>query len=168
MTKEIRQADVLTDAEREKLFGWGDDIFGAADLNLRWRPKDVHFLMYVNGDPVSHVGVLKHEVSVAGQPLLVGGLGAVVTRPPWQKRGLARELMQHAARFLENWEVEAGLLFCLPRRVPYYESQRWQVVHQPVLIQQASGEITSPLEVMVLPLAGPWPAGKIELNSFPW
>jgi hypothetical protein len=76
--------------------------------------------------------------------------------------------MQHAARFLENWEVEAGLLFCLPRRVPYYESQRWQVVHQPVLIEQASGEITSPLEVMVLPLAGPWPAGKIKLNSFPW
>jgi GNAT superfamily N-acetyltransferase len=169
VTNEIRQADSLTDAETEKLFGWGDDIFGAADLELHWRPKDVHFLMEVEGETVSHVGVLKHEVSIAGQPVTVGGVGGVVTIPAFQKRGYARELMRHAASFLEQWKVDAGLLFCLRRRVSYYESQGWQVLKSPVTIRQPGGEVVSPLEVMVLPLArSSWPDSEVHLNSFPW
>ena len=169
MAKEIRQADFLTDAEKQLLFGWGDDIFGASSLNLRWRPKDVHFLLYADGAVVSHVGVLKHVVTVAGQPVTVGGVGGVVTVPEGQKRGFARELMQQATRLLMDWSVDAGLLFCLQRTVPFYESQGWQVVEQTVFIEQPSGQIVSPLEVMVLPLDGrPWPDGEVELNSFPW
>jgi hypothetical protein len=41
VTKEIRQADFLTEAEKEKLFGWGDDIFGADDLKLSWRRPQI-------------------------------------------------------------------------------------------------------------------------------
>jgi hypothetical protein len=53
--------------------------------------------------------------------------------------------------------------------VPFYQSQGWQLVKQPVLIEQPAGEIASPLGVMVLPFGGqPWPDGKIKLNSFPW
>jgi GNAT superfamily N-acetyltransferase len=169
VTQVIRQAEVLTDVEKQKLFGWGDDIFGASSLELHWRPKDSHFLLYVDGIAVSHVGLLKHVVSVAGQPVTVGGVGGVVTVPEEQNRGHARELMQHATRLLADWRVDAGLLFCLKRMVPFYELQGWQVVNQPVLIEQPDGEINSPLEVMVLPLGGrPWPDGKVKLNSFPW
>jgi len=169
MTKEIRQAEFLTDVEKQQLFGWGDDIFGASSLNLHWRPKDAHFLLYVDGTAVSHVGVLKHVVSVDGEPVIVGGVGGVVTVPEEQKRGHARELMQHATRLLKEWRVDAGLLFCLKRIVPYYELQGWRVVEQPVLIKQPAGEITSPLEVMVLTFGGRlWPDGKVKLNSLPW
>jgi hypothetical protein len=53
--------------------------------------------------------------------------------------------------------------------VPFYESQDWQVIEGPVLIQQPGGELNSPLEVMVLPFDGySWPAGEVRLNSFPW
>lgn len=77
--------------------------------------------------------------------------------------------MQHATRLLKEWSVDAGLLFCLKRMVPYYEAQGWRVVDQPVLIDQPAGEITSPLEVMVLKFGGrPWPDGKVKLNSLPW
>ena len=169
LTSEITQTDALTEAEKEKLFGWGDDIFGANDLSLHWRPKDLHFLLQVSGEAVSHVGVLTHEVSVAGKPVLVGGVGGVVTPPAWQKRGYARRLMQHAARFLENEQVDAGLLFCLRRRVPFYESLGWRLVNYPVLIQQPSGEMVAPLEVMILPIGeSKWPDGEVKLNSFPW
>ena len=169
MTREIRQADILTEAEKKKLFGWGDDIFGADDLNLRWRPKDVHFLMEVDGETVSHVGVLKHEVSVVGELVTVGGVGGVVTIPAFQRNGYARELTLHAAGFFREWQVDAGLLFCLRRRVPYYESQGWQVLKQPVTMVQPSGEIVSPLEVMILPFGkSSWPDGEVRLNSFPW
>lgn len=169
LTIEIIQTDNLTQAQKEKLFNWGDDIFGASDLNLHWRPKDLHFLLKVSGETVSHVGVLTHEVSVAGKPIMVGGVGGVVTPPAWQKRGFARALMQHAARFFETAQVDAGFLFCLRRRVPFYESQGWQLVKYPVLIQQPSGEMVAPLEAMVLPIGErSWPEGEVKLNSFPW
>lgn len=77
--------------------------------------------------------------------------------------------MRHATRLLDEWKVDAGLLFCLQRMVPFYEAQGWQKVEQPVLIEQPRGEIISPLEVMVLPLgAQHWPEGRVKLNSFPW
>ena len=166
---EIIQTDNLTQAQKEKLFDWGDDIFGASDLNLHWRPKDLHFLLKVSGETVSHVGVLTHEVSVAGKPIMVGGVGGVVTPPAWQKRGFARALMQHAARFLETAQVDAGFLLCLRRRVPFYESQGWRLLKYPVLIQQPSGEMLAPLAAMVLPIGErSWPEGEVTLNSFPW
>ncbi|HLN97396.1 MAG TPA: GNAT family N-acetyltransferase [Pyrinomonadaceae bacterium] len=169
VSSEIRQVEALTNAEKDQLFGWGDDIFGADNLNLRWRPKQLHFLIYADGEPVSHVGILKHEVIVAAQPVMVGGVGGVVTVPAFQKRGLARELMLHAANFFASWEVAAGLLFCLQKRVPYYQSMGWQLIDGPVVIEQPSGELISPLQVMVLPIGKQqWPQGEVRLNSFPW
>lgn len=169
MPTQIRQTDMLTDAEKHQLFEWGDDIFEAAALNLRWRPKQVHFILDVDGMPVSHVGIVKHEITVGGRPVLVGGIGGVVTIPAWQKHGYARELMKQAVNYLEQSNVDAGLLFCLPSRVPFYESQGWSLIPRPVLIQQPQGEIDSPLEVMILPMgAYRWPEGDVKLNSFPW
>ena len=66
-------------------------------------------------------------------------------------------------------KVEAGLLFCLPRMLRYYESLAWQVLESSVVIEQPSGKIASPLRVMVLPFGGMnWPPGLVELQSFPW
>ena len=169
VNKTIRQADSLSEAETQQLYGWGDDIFGADAFNLRWRPKDLHFLLEIDGIPVSHVGILKHDVLVAGEPMKVGGVGGVVTLPAWQRHGYARELMQHTVDFLSRWEIDAGFLFCMPWRVAFYESQGWQVVHQPVTVEQPNGEILSPLGVMVIPTGKfVWPEGEIHLNSFPW
>jgi len=55
MADEIRQAEGLTDEEKQLLFGWGENIFGVAALKLSWRPKDLHFLLYADGEPLSHV-----------------------------------------------------------------------------------------------------------------
>lgn len=170
MTEEIRQANVITDAERERLFNWGENIFGVTSYTLSWRGKDVHFFMDVDGEAVSHASLLRHEISVGGRPVTVAGLGGVVTRPEAQGKGYARRLVQRAAEFFEQeWKVEAGLLFCLERLVSYYGSLGWQVVDAPVLIEQPTGQIQSPMPVMVWPCVGrQWPAGEIELHSLPW
>ena len=170
MAEEIRQTEVLTDEEKQRLFGWGENILGVAALKLSWRPKDLHFVLYSDGEPVSHVGVLKHVVSVNGEPATVGGVGGVVTVPEAQKKGFARQLMRHAAKLLEQeWKMDAGLLFCLPKLLAYYEALGWQEVETSVLIEQPSGTIVSPVPVMVLPLgeAG-WSSGSIELRGLPW
>ena len=169
MADEIRQTEALTDEEEQLLFA-GERISSTLQLKLSWRPKDLHFLLYADREPVSHVGVLKHAVSVNGEPATVGGVGGVVTVPGAQKKGLARCLMQHTAEFFEReWKVDAGLLFCLPKLTAYYEALGWQEVEIPVLIEQPSGKIVPPLCVMALPLVGEgWSSGGIELGSLPW
>ena len=84
--------------------------------------------------------------------------------------------MQHTAEFFtREWKVDAGLLFCFPKLTAYYEALGWQEVESPVLIEQPSGKIVSPmcvmalLCVMALPLVGEgWSSGSIELGSLPW
>lgn len=170
MKEEIEQTERFADEEKRLLFGWGEDIFGVSSLNLRWRPKQLHFLLRLDGKAVSHVGLLRHEVSVAGESMTVGGIGGVVTLPEAQGRGFARRLMKRAMEVAErDSQVDAGLLFCLERLVPYYEALGWQLVNDRVLIEQPNGKIGSPLKVMVLPCGGfVWPVGEVELNSFPW
>ncbi|MEM9805115.1 MAG: GNAT family N-acetyltransferase [Cyanobacteria bacterium P01_D01_bin.56] len=133
MVEVIRQTDSLTDKEKKSLFGWGENIFGVRKLNLSWRSKDRHFLLYSDGELASHVGILQHVVIVNGEAVTVGGVGGVVTIPESQKKGFARQLMQHTAKFLEQeWKVDAGLLFCFPEMGPYYEAYGWQQVQAPV------------------------------------
>ena len=170
MPEEIRQSEALSDDDKQRLFGWGENIFGVEAHKLSWRPKDLHFLLYSDGQMVSHAGVLKHVVSVNGKPVTVGGVGGVVTLPEAQKKGFARRLVQHAAKFLEReWKVDAGLLFCRPELKAYYHALGWQGLESPVLIEQPNGKIASPLCVMVLPFSERrWPQGSVELRSLPW
>ena len=170
MTVEIKHVDTLDAIAKQQLFDWGDDIFGVQILNLQWRPKDLHFLLYNDGKLASHAGILKHIIRVTDEPIVVAGLGGVVTLPEAQRRGFARRLVQQCMSVMESeWKVEAGLLFCLPRMVRYYESLAWQVLESSVMIEQPRGKIVSPLRVMVLPFGGMnWPPGTVELQSLPW
>lgn len=169
MVEEIRQADVITDEEREWLFLWGEDIFGVGSLAVQWRPKETHFFMEVDGQALSHVGLLKHVVSVGGQPSTVAGVGGVVTRPEAQGRGYARRLLQHATEvFTQQWKVDAGWLFCLPRMESYYAALGWQLVKDTVHVWEPE-KITIPISAMVLPCGvREWPGGEVELQSLPW
>jgi GNAT superfamily N-acetyltransferase len=166
---EIKQASSLTETEQKQLFGWGEDIFSVQPFGLQWRPKDLRFVLYHNGKPVSHAGILKHTVSVDGEGVSVAGLGGVVTVPETRGKGFARQVVQQAMSFAESeWTVDAGLLFCRPQMVSYYEGLGWKIVEPPAMIEQPSGKVSSPLPVMVLPFVNPWPAGLVELQSLPW
>jgi GNAT superfamily N-acetyltransferase len=167
---EIRAFQTLPDAERQALYGWGEDIFGMSPYNLQWRTKDRHFVLYEDGVPRANASVLRHEVVLDGRPMAVGGLGGVVTVPEAQRRGLAKLVVGRATEFLrDDLKTAFGLLFCLPRRVPLYRSLGWQVVEPGVLIDQPGGKIPSPMPVMILPFENePWPAERVDLDSLPW
>jgi hypothetical protein len=65
--------------------------------------------------------------------------------------------------------VDAGLLFCLPRMLPYYERRGWSALDHAVLIDQPSGRIPAPLPAMVYPAdRGGWFDRALELGSAPW
>jgi predicted acetyltransferase len=126
--------------------------------------------VYANDQLVSHVGIVKHIVTVGEQQVTVGGIGGVVTVPAAQGKGCASAALQQATKFMgEELKVEFGLLFCLARMTPFYQRFGWQEVQEPVFIDQASGKIPSPLEVMVLPCRSEtWPTGPVKLESLPW
>ena len=163
---DIRTLQTLPDAERQALFGWGEDLFSVNALGLQWRSKDRHFVLYEDGLPLASASVLRHEV----RNIVVGGLGGVIARPEARGRGLARQVVDRATAFMrDDLGASFGLLFCLPRLVPFYESQDWRLVEPGVLIDQPGGKIPSPVPVMILPLGDePWPAERVDLGSLPW
>ena len=166
----VRMVPELSEQETSRLFGWSADPFEMARFGLRWRPKDVHFLLDVDGEPACHVGLLPHTVRVGRLPIAVAGIGGVVTVPDARGRGHARTLLRHALDFVaRTWHVDAGLLFCLPRMVPYYARLGWFVVEREVTIDQEFGPTPSPVPVMVLPMSDlDWPDDLVRLESLPW
>ncbi|MCA1557906.1 MAG: GNAT family N-acetyltransferase [Acidobacteria bacterium] len=167
---QIRIVDYISDEERKQLFKWGEDIFGVDHLNLRWKPKDLHLFVEVDGRAVTHVGLLRHSVAVGERAVNVCGVGGVVTARDEHDKGYATYAMRHAAGFMrQEMMVEFGLLFCLERLVPFYERLSWQQIKDPVEVEQPDRPVPSPLNVMILPCGeDAWPSGPVKLNSFPW
>lgn len=165
----IRRSRDLSQETKGKL-GPGPDPFGMQAYPLSWREKDWHFFLDVDGEPVAHVGVLRHDVLVDGVAVAVAGLGGVITEPGFQGQGFAHLLLREAVAFMtDETDADFGFLFCLPRLIPLYESLGWQTLPGPVLIEQPGGALESPVESMVLPLRGRlWPPGKVEIRSLPW
>jgi len=165
----VRFTDKLSDEDRNILLGWSEDPFGINHLNLKGRRKDFHFLGYEDGQLVSHVGLVKDEVQVAGNSMPVAGIGGVVTIPPARGKGYAHILLQHAAGFVcAEMNVEFGMLFCLPALVSFYQSAGWVEVTSPVFVAQPQGRIASPVNTMVLPCDREriWPEGTVEAGTF--
>ena len=166
----IRQVEALSDDEKRSLFGWARDPFGVAKLALVWRPKDLHFLLEVDQQLVSHVGILKHGVRAGARSVALVGFGGVVTVPRAQGQGHASTLIKRATDLaFDDWRVDAGLLFCLPRMVPYYERRGWSTLDHGVIVDQPAGRIPAPLPAMVYPSdRRAWFEEALELGSAPW
>jgi hypothetical protein len=119
---------------------------------------------------VSHVGILKHHARANSQPVLIGGIGGVMTIPAAQRRGHAAMLVQHATNFLrEEWQVDFALLFCIDRMRGYYEALGWRKVACEVLIDQPAGKVPSPLHVMTMPFKPEFEIiSSLDLDSASW
>lgn len=171
MTEEIRLVKSLSREEDQRLFYWEPDVFGLDPYKFEWRlENDWHFLMYADGQLVSHVGVVEEVATVAEQRVTVGGITAVVTLPEAQAKGYAHKLLEEATTFIcKELEVEFGLLFCRPVLVSFYQPLGWRLVQEPVVVEQPSGNVAAPVPVMVLPCRGQlWPSGTVEIGSWPW
>jgi GNAT superfamily N-acetyltransferase len=114
--------------------------------------------------------LLKREILVDGQPVWVAGVGGVATRPEWQRRGLASQLLRAAQAFMrDEIRVPFGLLICADERQHFYASCGWQSVAQTLNFTQDGRQRALKTCVMVLPLADQvWPAGEIDLRGLPW
>ena len=170
MSAQIRFAKIMTDEERKTLFEWGKNIFGVEEMAYQWRPKVWHFFVEEGGKVVSHVGVVEAAVRAGDREVKVGGIGGVVSVPEVQGRGHIHKTMQRAVEFMRHeLQVEFGMLFCLPRLVPFYGRQGWLLLEETVEFEQPAGPVVSPFRSMILSWDGrAWPAGKINVGGLPW
>jgi GNAT superfamily N-acetyltransferase len=162
--------DFISRADAKHLWGWDDDVFGISHYHLTWRDKDWHIFARVEEELVGHASVLEHTVNVGGLPVVVGGLGSVVTLPQHQHRGYAKAIVNRALNFMcHDLGVEFAMGFCREELERFYTRLGWGTVAEAVFFEQPSGRMRSPLTVIVKPCGDrAWPPGEVELHSLPW
>ncbi len=165
----IQRTNHLSDTERHQLTGWGEDIFLSEALNLLWRPKEEHLVLYVGDQPVSHCGLIRQNVQVGDFTLSIGGVGGVVTPPSYQGRGYASQIIKEALSIFTSENHAAAILFCRTALVAFYQQQGWTLLPDPVHVLQAQGSQAFPACTMVYTLNRRiWPAGTVNIDSPPW
>ncbi len=114
--------------------------------------------------------MVTREVSTGGELVRVAGIGNVMTRPEYRRRGVASAMMRAAADLMRfRLGTEFGMLICHPRVAPVYARAGWIRVEGPTRFAQASGIATYPHDTMVLKLTErEWPGGPIDLRGLPW
>ncbi|MBN1313666.1 MAG: GNAT family N-acetyltransferase [Anaerolineae bacterium] len=146
---------------------WGD-TYGVTE----WAGGDWQVTVWEGETWTSMLLLVKRAIMVDGQPLLVGGIGSVMTVPEWRGRGHASAAMRAASTFIrDQLKAPFGLLICGSHRVHLYQSVGWQVVPGPLSFSQPSGKRTFPDDtiIMVYPCTDQrWPGGPIDLCGPPW
>ena len=78
-----------------------------------------------DGTIVSTVRVFIRKMFFHGEPISVGGIGEVSTRPEYQKRGLATQLLKDSIQFMKDNEIAISMLHGSQR---IYSVEGWESV----------------------------------------
>jgi hypothetical protein len=117
------------------------------------------------------VGILVRDIIVDGVPILVGGIGRIMTQAHDQTQSYAIAALQYAVAFLnEAYNVAFVLMICHSDLVPFYQRISWQSFQGKLLVKQCG--TTVPFTVhrpMLLSTYQEIPQdGVIDLCGLPW
>ncbi len=71
-------------------------------LGASWEAASTPFIRFHDDIAIAHVGVLELPMHLMGQPVTVGGIHAVCTRPEFRRRGYYREVMEEVLGYCAN------------------------------------------------------------------
>ncbi len=153
---------------RKTLPEWFHQEFGSTGFT--WAAPDYYVVTEVRDELIGRLGIFDREVEVANTRIRVGGIGGVITKPDWRLRGIASDLLTHAAEFMrDEMGVEFAMLLCRREVAPVYAKFGWTRVDGPTVFMQPSGLATYPRDTMVLRFTErPWPPGAIDMRGLPW
>jgi GNAT superfamily N-acetyltransferase len=188
----MTEVTTLTAEQRTALFGWGSNIWGSHVLGgkkLWCAPPQRRFVRWVDGQPVSHVGVQPVTATVRPQPMTpptveveLQGIGTVITPAAHQGQGHASALLTDVLARLTAEGAHTAMIFCLPHRVGWYRRLGWTPVAATVEVGQPGGRrvVEAPYTVLYqglqadpvaypLPLVLlPSPRGYVRIEGRPW
>ncbi len=171
----------LSDVEREEASGFTRHVLGATDGRVRpfalladtyrWARPTWSVLVKADGHVVSHAGILLRMVRVGDQPVMVAGVGDVMTQPAYRRRGYASAAVAKATSFAATMlAVPFALRLCPAGTRPPSNPLAWQIVDDGIFCEQAGQMVPLAGEtLMVLALgAQDWPTGWVDLGGEPW
>ncbi len=149
-----------------------DDIKDWAGRDKEWAELEWCVRIWeAEGELASYAGILVKEGSHDKQPVLLGGVGHVMTHPAARRRGYAEKGVRRAVDFLlKDTSADFALLVCGEWLVPYYARLGWQDFAGQLLVRQHGERIEFTFNrVMTLGIASKAPlSGIIDLRGPPW
>ncbi len=107
------------------VFAGGGQYFSNHWHNDPWRDAEGIRVAVDNGSIVSTVRVFIRKMFLHGEPVSVGGIGEVSTRPEYRRRGIATQLLKDAIEFMESRDIAMSSLHGSQR---IYSLEGWEKV----------------------------------------
>ena len=107
------------------VFSGGRQYFSNHWHNDPWRDPEGIRIAVDSGRIVSTVRVFIRKMFLHGEPVTVGGIGEVSTRPEYQRRGLATQLLKDSIQFMESRDIVMSSLHGSQR---IYSIEGWEKV----------------------------------------
>lgn len=145
-----------------------DREFG--DDSMIYAIPEWYMLGYLRGMPITQIGILQRTITINQDPLLIAGVGFLITEPEYRGRGFATVVMKEAVSFVrDKLALPFSLLTCKPRLESFYSRMGWRIVNEPNIFVQPTGNRSCGGLIMVYECGGlPWPKGEIDLRGLPW
>ena len=96
----IESADEIDPALREELEAWSDLEFG--EIPYQWAPAQWYAAAYLDARLAGSLTLVTREVRAGGERVRVAGIGNVVTKPEYRRRGVASAMMGAAADLMRT------------------------------------------------------------------
>ena len=107
------------------VFTGGRQYFSNHWHNDPWRDSEGIRVAVDDGTIVSTVRVFIRKMFLHGEPITVGGIGEVSTRPEYRRRGLATQLLKDSIQFMESHDIAVSSLHGSQR---IYSIEGWERV----------------------------------------
>lgn len=138
----------LSSAERRELRAMFDAAWAGKDgefSDTDWESATggTHVLLEAGGSIVSHASIVERLLESGGHALRTGYVEAVATRPEYQGKGYATEVM-HAVAGLIDERYELGALDT--GLTAFYERLGWEPWRGPTAVRTERGTIGTPEE----------------------
>ena len=107
------------------VFTGGRRYFSNHWHNDPWQDAEGIRVAVDNGTIISTVRVFIRKMFLHGEPITVGGIGEVSTRPEYRRRGIATQLLKDAITFMEDRDIAISSLQGSQR---IYSIEGWEKV----------------------------------------
>ena len=107
------------------VFTGGRQYFSNHWHNDPWQDAEGIRVALDEGTIVSTVRVFIRKMFLHGEPITVGGIGEVSTRPEYRRRGIATQLLKDSIQFMEDRDIVVSVLFGSQR---IYSIEGWEKV----------------------------------------
>ena len=126
------------------VFTGGRQYFSNHWHNDPWRDPEGIRIALDKGAIVSTVRVFIRKMFLHGEPITVGGIGEVSTRPEYRRRGIATQLLKDSIRFMESRDI---VMSSLHGSQHIYSIEGWEKVPRYYARQPFSAKKRSEWEV---------------------